>query len=35
MINLDNAKEGMIISEDVLNDKGNILIKRVFNKICG
>ena len=28
MINLDNAKEGMIISEDVLNDKGNILIKK-------
>ena len=28
MINLDNAKEGMIISEDVLNNKGNILIKK-------
>lgn len=28
MINLDNAKEGMIISEDVSNNKGNILLKK-------
>lgn len=28
MINLDNAKEGMIISEGVLNNKGSILIKK-------
>ncbi|GAG05096.1 unnamed protein product [marine sediment metagenome] len=28
MINLDNAKEGMIVSEDVLNNKGSILMKK-------
>ncbi len=28
MINLDNAQEGMIVSKDVLNNKGNILIKK-------
>jgi len=28
MINLDNAKEGMIISEDVSNNKGNTLLKK-------
>ena len=28
MINLDNVKEGIIISEDVLNNKGTILIKK-------
>lgn len=27
MVNIDNAKEGMIIVEDVLNKKGNILLK--------
>ena len=28
MINLDNAQEGMIVSEDVLNNKGSILMKK-------
>ena len=28
MINLNNAKEGMTISEDVLDNKGNIIIKK-------
>ena len=28
MINLVNAKEGMIVSEDVLNNKGSILMKK-------
>jgi len=27
MVSIDNAKEGMIIVEDVLNKKGNILLK--------
>jgi hypothetical protein len=27
-INLDNAKEGMILLEDVLNDRGDIFLKK-------
>ena len=28
IINTDNAREGMVITEDVLNEKGNVLIKK-------
>jgi hypothetical protein len=27
MINIDNAKEGMVIIEEILNEQGNVLLK--------
>ena len=27
MVNIDDAKEGMIVSEEILNEQGNVLVK--------